>query len=157
MASINYSGRIVDLLIFQGTVLTGDKQVELGFGDGGGKIITGIGKLSQSYAILFLTERGTVQYDPELGTEFITAVKLGTIQDEADVRSEFLSAKEFIRQTLDLANDQNELPEDEQYQSSNLDSFEIDKQNSLLKLFITVTSVAGASREVFLPIPLAIQ
>ena len=156
--STNYSGRIIDLLIFQGTKPVGEALIEQALGgEDGGYVTTGIQKLVQSFAILFMTERGTIQYAPDVGTGFITAVRQGSILDEADVQAQFETAREFVQQTLDLEADENELPEDEQFDSAELLSFSLNRAESLLTLYVKINSVAGEDRTVYLPVPLAIQ
>jgi len=157
MASVNYSGRSVDLFIFQGAIPAGESRISLSFGDNGGEVITGIQKLVQTFTIMFLTERGTVKGHDDVGTEFVTAVRQGRILDEADVKSEFLVASELIQQKLDLEADANALPEDEQLLSTTLLDYTIDRGASKLTMKVRITSVAGESREVFLPVPIAIQ
>lgn len=154
--SIDYTGRSVDLLIFQGIKAAGDQKLYLGFGDAG-EVVTGIQKLLQTFTTLFLTRRGTIQYHEELGTDFVGALQQGRIRDESDVKAEFAIAVEQVRQTLALQANQNELEDDEVFDSAVLNSFNLDKAASKLTLVIQVTSLAGASRTVFLPIPVAIR
>lgn len=154
MATTNYTGKLVDLLIFRGAAAEGEKQVALTLNN---YVTTGIQKLLQSFAVLFLTERGSVTHYPDLGTDFVTAVRQGSIRDEADVQDQFLVAAEYVRQTLSLEAEQHEMPTDEQFLSAALKSFEIDRTSSTLRMYVVVTSVAGQAREIFLPVPLAIQ
>lgn len=156
--SVDYTGRTVDLSIFIGAKADGDQQLTLDF-TSGGDVITGVEKMVQTYTYLFLTEQGSVEYFPTLGTTFITAVQQGVINNENDVQNQFNLAAELIRQTMDLAADNADpaLQPDEIYDSSTLLSFNLDKLNSLLTMQIQVTSQAGSSRVVFLPVPLAIQ
>ncbi len=154
--SVDYTGRSVDLLIFQGVQASGDQKLRLGFGQAG-EVVTGVQKLAQTFTTLFLTRRGTSQYHPELGTDFVGALQQGRIRDEADVKSEFAIAVEQVRQTLALQANQNTLPDDEVFDSAVLDSFNLDKAASKLTLVIRVNSLAGSSRTVFLPIPVAIR
>jgi hypothetical protein len=146
----------VDLNIFQGIEPVGDQQVVLGFGEAG-EVVTGIAKLCQVFAKLFLTIPGTMQYHPELGTEFVSAMRIGRIQDEADVRSEFSLAAEAVRLTLNLDAETSNPPDDERLESAVLVRVNIDKAASKITLFVRVTSVAGESRVVFLPVPVAIR
>jgi hypothetical protein len=155
MPSVNYSGRFVDLLIFQNSAPVGETKITLGFGVAG-EVTTGIQKLVQSFALLFLTEQGSVLYAPTLGSEFVTAMRQGLIRDESDVESNFALAVESVRQTLDLAADEEDLPEDETFESAELQSFSLDKASSTLTLVVKVNSAAGSSRELFLPLPLAV-
>lgn len=156
MASTNYTGRSVDLFIFQGALPAGEKQISLGFGTAG-EVITGIQKLVQSFTTLFLTRLGSVKYNSLLGSSFITSIQQGSIRNESDVRTEFALAVENVRNVLAADAEINNPPNDETYESAELKSFELNKSASLLMLRVRVNSVAGESREVFLPVPLAIR
>lgn len=160
MTSVDYTGRTIDLLIFQGTAVQGDQAILLdlvGPGNNGGEVTTGIQKLVQSFTMLFLTERGSIKYHPELGTTFLTDMRFQRIHDEADVQSSFNLAVELIRTTLSLVAEQTSLPEDEQFASAVLQSFNLDSTNGKLTLFVKIESVAGDSRTIYLPVPVAIQ
>lgn len=154
MTSTDYAGRKVDLLIFQGAAPEGRQAIRLGLTN---EVTTGIQKLVQSFALLFLTKRGSIPNVPDLGTEFITAMQQGQIRDEASVKSEFALAKERVRQTLALAANEMDLPDDEIFEDAELESFVLDKASSKLSLTVRVSSVAGEARVVFLPVPLAIR
>lgn len=156
MASTNYTGRSVDLFIFQGAAPYGEKSITLGFGVAG-EVITGIQKLVQSFTTLFLTRLGSVKYNASLGSNFIASMQQGNIRNEGDVRTEFALAVEDVRSTLVADAETNNPPDDETYASAELEGFELRKTESLLLLQVRVNSVAGSSREVFLPVPLAIK
>jgi hypothetical protein len=154
MPSIDYTGRLVDLLIFQNTAPAGERQIRLGLTN---EVTTGIQKLVQSFTSLFLTKQGSIPHRLDDGTEFVTAVQLGKIRAESDVKAEFALAVERVRQTLTLAADGAELPDDETFSRAELISFNLDKAASKLFLKVRVVSVAGVGREVFLPVPVAIR
>ena len=158
MASVDYTGRAVDLFIFKGSTPAGEAEITLSWdGDEGGFVTTGIQKLVQSFLLLFITERGSVPHKENIGTGFVTSLRQGQILDEGDVNSEFIVASELVQQTLDLVADENDFPEDEQFESAELLRFVIDRASSLLRMTIRITSVAGESRTVFCPVPLAIR
>ena len=156
MTTSSYVDRSVDLLIFQGTAPEGEKLLHLGFGTGG-EVTTGIQKLVQSVLILLMTELGSVPDVPDLGTDFFTAARIGAMRDEASVQSTFMLAAEQVRQKLLFEATANGLPDDETVRSIALQSFQIDKAASKLTLYIRITSAAGTTRNVYLPIPVAIQ
>lgn len=155
MPSTNYTGRKTDLLIFQGEIGPDDNQVSLGFGDLT-KVTTGIQKLMQIFAVMFLTEKGSVPYKPKYGTDFITAVRFQRIRDESDVKANFSAAAEAVRRTLSMEANKNKPSDDERLKEAILQKFTLDKLNGKLSLFVKIVSVAGESRELFLPVPLAI-
>jgi hypothetical protein len=152
----NYSGRDIDLLIFQGTAVTGDQKIFIGFNPEGGEVTTGIQKLLQTFTILFLTEKGSVPAMLERGTNFLSAVRLNRINDESDVQAEFSLAVEAIKEIFSLDTFDDTLSDDERFDSAELRSVNIDKNGSLLTLFVKVNSLAGDSRDIFLPIPVPI-
>lgn len=154
--STNYSGRKIDLLIFQGTQPAGDQKLTLAFGDAG-EITTGIQKLAQMFTTLFLTERGSINSEPTRGTEFVTAVRRSRIRDESSLNSEFVMAAEAVRKFLALIEDEGGVPDDETFQSAVLDRFTLDEDAGQLTMFVRITSAAGSSRIVFLPIPVPIR
>lgn len=155
-SSVDYTGRLVDLNIFQGVRPVGDTQVYLGFGEAG-EVVTGIQKLCQAFAKIFLTIVGTMEYHPAMGTDFVSAVKTGRIQDEADVRGEFALAADTVRQILSLDAEKTNPPADETLAGTVLESVSVDKAASKITLSVRVTSAAGDSRVVYLPVPTAIR
>ena len=155
--STDYTGRSVDLLIFQGLKSAGEAQVGLELGDAG-EVVTGIQKLSQSFTSIFLTDVGSIPHDPTVGTSFVAAMRQGRLQDEADLKSEFSLAVENVRQQLALAIDATDPPpDDETFASATLRSFDMDRGASKITLVVVLQSAAGESREVVMPVSLAIK
>jgi len=155
-ASTNYSGRLIDLFIFQGAKPLGDQLIAPGFGPGSGKITTGIQKLVQKWAILFLTESESMEYHTDLGTRFLTLAAQGGIRDVMTVRSEFQLGAQLVQNTLDLL-ETDSMPADEKLESAVLTAVAMDKPAGKLNMTVTITSEAGTAHDVILPIPVAIQ
>lgn len=156
MASTDYTGRTVDLLIFQGVEEFGDQPLTTGWGDAG-ELCTGIQKIAQTWAILFLTDRGTIFNEPERGSSFVVAVRSGAIQVDEDVPAEFSIAATQVARTMSIdATDQN-LEDDEILDRAELLDYRVDTIISNLYLRVRIWSLAGESRTVFLPIPFSIK
>lgn len=155
MASVDYTGRTIDLLIFQGVQEFGDNKLTLGFGDAG-EICTGVQKVAQTWLSLFMTDRGTVLNKPTRGSSFIRAVRTGRIRTDDDVRAEFSLAAEQVRQSMGLDVVGLTIPDDERLDTAVLLSFTLDRPNAMLMLKIQINTVAGAGRTVILPIPVTI-
>lgn len=85
--------------IFDGIVHdTGINAVRLGFGTSGGMSVSGIQDLVQYVTAALLTEKGSDPYDPQYGTEFITAARTGAIRSDPDVALYFnLAASSVLR------------------------------------------------------------
>lgn len=156
--STDYTGRLVDLFIFQNAKVSGEALIHLGFdGENGGKVTSGIQKMAQTWAILFLTERGSVSADPELGTDFVSNLRTGIIRDEATVRSEFGLAATLVSNNMLAFENADGLPDDEILDSAVLNNFNIDRKRGLLSLYVGLTSQAGTQHDILLPIPVAIR
>ena len=151
--SVNYTGRLVDTLIFQGVDFTGKASlpVQLLFGDSE-RIISGAQKMIQRWVIAFLTKRGSVQANPNFGTEFMRNLEQGYIVTDVDVQSEFLNAVVLTAESVAVGLANQTVPTDEQLESSELLSFDL--QPGSLSLSVRITSVAGEGATVLLPLPL---
>ena len=155
-ASVDYTGRSVDLLIFQGVEVAGKQKITTGWGDAG-ELCTGVQKVAQTWLTLFLTEPGTVLNKSTRGSDFITAIRLGRIQVESDVPAEFALAAEQVRRTMDLDAATEDWPTDERLDEATLEGFTLNKEASYLYLKVRILSVAGESRIVYLPVPTVIM
>ncbi len=155
----NYTGRNVDFLIFQGTAPRGEKSIGLGLGASGGSVTTGVQKLAQLWTVFFLTEVGSIPSAPGLGTNFLFALRTGSIQDESDVQTEFSGAARDVLEQLRAREQTSDLvvPDDEKIRSAALLGFTLDKGKSTLSLRVGLLSVAGTKHDIILPVPIPIQ
>ena len=149
--STDYSGRTVDILIFQNTSSVGEKKISLGFG-GSGFLTTGIQKAVQTFTTLFLTEKGTIYSEPTRGTSFLTAVRNGRINDESTVKSEFSLAADLVIRFLSQLAKTNNTPDDEYITAATLQSFNVDSEAGNLILYVNVVSSAGTNHDIYMPI-----
>ena len=158
MASTDFTGRTVDLLIFQGVQEFGNQPITTGWGIAG-QLCTGIQKVAQSWAILFLTDRGTVLYEPTRGSGFLNAVRSGRIQVDEDIPAEFAIASAQVARTmaLDASNSDVALEDDETLDRAELLDYDLERNTSLLRLKVRLHSLAGDSREIFLPISVPVR
>lgn len=130
-----------DLGLFGGT------QVLAGFSNSSG--VTGPEKVSQRLATVLLTEKGTVPYDLDLGTEFITNLRAGNLRTELDVVMYFnqAAADAMMYMTSVLTGTE---PSSEVIESITLDHFELNLPN--LQLYINMLTKDGLSRTIVLPV-----
>lgn len=156
--STDYTGRTVDLLIFQGVKASGKQPIDLAFGlNEGGYICTGVQKVAQTWLTLFMTDRGTVLNKPNRGSSFFPAIRRGRIRNEDDVVAEFSIAAEQVRQTMDLdAAEAGDLPEDERLDEAILLDYTIDRFAGMLYLKVQIVTIAGTDRDIILPVPVTI-
>lgn len=157
--STNYSNRSVDLLIFQGVKGPGEGlgSIELGFGTG--SIVTGIAKLVQIFLIRFLTQEGSAFRNSLFGSDFMTSIREGSVYNDSIVKTVFSSAVADVKAQLsedydELADSGVDVPDDEKFSGAVLNSYSF--QADSLTMSITISSKAGSSRTVILPIDVAI-
>ena len=156
-ASTDYTGRTVDILIFQGVKETGDQLIDTSFGESG-YVCTGVQKISQSWTALFMTDIGSMLNKPTRGSGFLPAVRRGRIQVEEDIPSEFSLAAEQVRRTMGQdADDAGTLPDDERLEEATLLDYALFRDLSYLRLKVRIKSVAGDTRVIYLPIPIPIS
>lgn len=156
MGSVNYSERKSDLFFFQNAAEVGQRKITLSFGDAG-QIIAGIQKMTQTWTILFLTEEGSIPSAPTVGTRFLAVAARGGLRDNADVKQEFALASKRVKDVMDAAAVEENSPDDETLASATLTSVNLDRGQSILQLSVQLASRAGATKEILLPISLAIK
>lgn len=152
----DYTGRTVDLLIAQGADTGGGMRLlTLGFGGPtGGQVTTGIQKASQTFLVMFMTEKGTRAHDPEFGTRFLTTARQSNVNDAImqvafkDAVDDILSQQALYRET--------DTPDDEILTDIELLSFATPSTDQL-QLNVKLTTAAGTTRQVFVPVSLAIK
>lgn len=148
---LDYVGRKYDVLAFRGAKATGDVQLSQTLFDGAssGELCTGIQKLSQRFAIELLTEDGSMTFRPLRGCQFMRDVRLGRLRTELQVQTSFDFSLLDIRRNL-VNEEPTDMADDERFENAELTSIAI--LPGFLRITVTITSVAGTSRQVILPI-----
>ncbi len=156
MALQDYLDRTVDLLAFAGAKALGEQQLTMSVigGAESGEVCTGVQKLAQRWLIKFMKIMGTDPYDPNSGTEFMLRAKRGELRNQVDALVAFSEAQLDVRKQL-RAEEQTTDPDDEKYASAVVQSLAV--LPGQLKLYVRLTSVAGDSREIILPINITVR
>jgi hypothetical protein len=151
MSLQDYKTRKYDLLAFQAPRGTpgGLADMALFNADTSGRIVTGVQKLSQRWALEFLTEQGSLQFLPNRGAPFMRYVKQGRLRTQSDVLAAFAESSLTITRNLRLE-EYADMPTDEQFDSATLSSLTI--LPGYLNLRVMITSRAGDSRTIIVPI-----
>jgi hypothetical protein len=147
----DYKGRTVDFLIYDEATPTGEAQVTQEFVLPGqsGALIAGPAKLAQRFMIELLTEKGSLTYDLNRGTFFLSQLRAGLISTPSELFQLFAACELDLRNNLRLE-DSLSFPADERYASSTLLSATLIGDTASLR--IQINSVAGESREVLFPL-----
>jgi hypothetical protein len=154
----DYVGREFDLLALQGAQPVGDVllQQTLFSNEDAGEVCTGVQKLAQRWVLHFLTERASMPYNQEDGTDFMTDARRGVWQTEEDIQEAYDFASADV--TLYMLRDENNrlkttpLNDEDKFDSAELLALALLPDRSV-SLTIQINSVAGTSRRVILPIP----
>lgn len=146
-----YQGRTVDVMAFQDVVGPGkEARLTPSLVTGGGTVCTGIQKLAQRFLLELLTEQGTILHLPERGTRFLPNLRRG-IRTELDVFTAFGFAVANAARNL-RADETTADPDDERFARAELTSVALLPGH--VTLHIRLTSRAGTSRPVILPLAL---
>jgi hypothetical protein len=154
--STDYTGRQLDLELLQSIANpVGSQAVSVSTVQKPPKVVTGVEKLVQRYALLFLTVRGELVYDIMQGTDFIQAMLMGSIQDQAALQAQFAAANELVlgqlQQDDDAVTTFGQPPDDELIASVQLLDSTIDYATATVMLSIELTTRAGTSVTFVLP------
>lgn len=113
-----------------------------------GKSCDGIVKLAQRWLLEFLTEKGSIKFQPERGSNFVTRLRNGNIATESDVFLAFASAAADVGGNLRNA-EEAEDPDTERLGYARLTKVSLSSYG--LGLSILVVSAAGQSQAIDLP------
>lgn len=150
----DYTGRSVDLFVL-GPLDDGVDAVEFDWlSEDGGYVVAGIEKAVQFFLLLFLTEKGSRFGDDDFGTSFPSVIGRSNINDSS-LRSTFREAIEDILDQQSRFAAQDADP-DELIESVDLLSVETPDRDSVYAS-VRLTTRAGDSRELLVPIKLAIR
>jgi hypothetical protein len=147
-----YIGRIFDLLVLQGATRVGAAQLQHTiFGlESSGEVCTGVQKLAQRWTMKFLTIAGSMKYLPEEGTSFVQLLRDGLLRSEAEATAAYTTAAVQVRTSM-LAEETDDMDDEDRMGNAVLKSLSL--ADDWISLLVEITSLAGASREVVLPIP----
>lgn len=117
--------------------------------------ISGLQKLVQRYAILFLNGIGTTRFIQDHGTDFVGAAQRGEMSSRDLVASEFAFANLSVRDNI-LAEQEveefGEVPEDERFERATLLDYVVDVGSGYLYLKVKIVSQAGDEAQFIIPV-----
>ena len=158
---VDYAGRTVDLLLLK-TVLDVPAvnqrvQVDVSDGTDDPRIVTGIEKLVQRYALLFLNAMGSTKFRPDHGTNLIPRAAKGLIYSRSTLESAAAEANLFASRQIRLADDGDDIPDDERLVSSEITDLVFVRTAAQVKISIRLTTAAGQSYVYIIPVNMGIR
>lgn len=142
-STTTYSDRTVDLLLLQ-TVYTPvtDKEVTPAVVTTP-HIVTGIEKLVQRVALLFLTQQGSIKNSESEGSTFITNLAHGKITDDYTLQIEATAAVTSVASQIKQEDVQLKTPDDEALQDLTAVDLQLNRSTATVTVSLEIVSVAG--------------
>lgn len=149
----DYTGREFDLLAIQGAQPVGNVllQQTLFSNEDSGEVCVGVQKLAQRWMLHFLTERGSMPYNTDDGTDFMTDARRGVWHTEEDIQESYDFAAADVSLYM-LRDESAGMHSEDKFDSAELLAIALLPDRSVA-LTIQITSDAGTRRRVILPIP----
>lgn len=149
---INYSGRTVDLLLLQFIQAPVADKIVTPDVTNIPRMATGIEKMAQRFALVFLTQLGTVRHRETEGTKLLDAIGLGRVYDESTLRAEAESANRLTREQIRKEDITMDTPDDEALKSSSVIDLDLNRATATVFITISLTSEAGDTYTYITPI-----
>ena len=140
----NYSGRTADMLLLQFVPSpVADAKVVPDVSKSP-RIVSGIEKLVQRFALLFLTGAGTVRGSSE-GTNFMPILTSGRIYDLVTLRAAAATANKDVASQIRAEDDRLGTPDDEALETSEVLELSLDRSTATVSVKVKITTVSGDS------------
>ena len=154
---VDYAGRSVDLLLLK-TVLVpeGTVTVDLDVSNVP-MIVTGIEKLVQRYALIFLTGRGSCKFRDLFGTNLIPDVGSGLVYDRATLEAVAAESNYLTKDQIRAEDAALSTPDDEALKDAVVSDLEFDREHARVKISISITSLAGETYTYITPVPIGVH
>ena len=156
---VDYSGRTVDLLLLK-TILAVPAigvRVDLDVSDDP-MIVSGIEKMVQRYAILFINAMGSTMFRPYHGTEIVPGVSNGSIYDMATLEAAAAEANLSALRQMTMSDEvQEDTPDDERITDSEVTDLEFSRPKSKIMISVRLTSAAGKSYVYIIPVGVGVH
>lgn len=159
--NVDYGGRTVDLLLLK-TVLgvpSVNRNVQIDVSDVSDEpmIVTGIEKLVQRYAILFLNAIGSTKFVPGHGTNLIPMASSGRIYNYATLESAAAESNLLARSRIIKSDVDGETPDDERLVKSDVVDISFSREEARAMISIRLTTAAGQSYVYVIPVNVGIR
>ena len=157
---VDYSGRQVDVEMLQSVSKPADLvAVSLTSVQKTAKIVTGIEKLVQRYALLFLSSIGTVHFVQEQGTYILSNLLAGGIQSRGVLQGLFavnnVNVLDQLRKDDDRPDIYGDTQPDEVIASADLLDCNVDAASGIVYMQVQITSQAGDAVTFIVPVTAA--
>jgi len=149
---VAYQDRLIDMLAFQNGGVGSLELVDMVLVNAGesGWSCTGIVKLAQRFLLELLTEQGSIFYEPNRGTTFMTDLRFQRVRTTVDAEYSFALGLQQAKLQLQLE-ETDDMPDDEKFGRAELISLTLAPQDTL-KIRLNLFSLAGTGVTLVLPL-----
>lgn len=157
--STDYSGRQVDLEHFQAVQQpVGSVRLTKTLARTQPRVVAGLQKLVQRYAVLLLSQIETIYLAPEQGTDFLQRILRGGGRSRGHILQTFaFASSDVIAQLRQDDGDEalfGPVQSDEQIKQAQLLDYSVDIPTSTLSLSIYIENQLGTGTKYLLPVPI---
>ena len=157
-SKIDYAGRTVDLLLLK-TVLdvpVVNKRVGIDVSDDP-MIVSGVEKMVQRYALLFITAMGSAKFRPDHGTNMIPKVAKGLVYSMATLESAAAEANLMARRQVMAGDVGEDTPDDEKLVASDVVGLEFSRAKASVMVSVRLATAAGKSYVYIIPVGIGVH
>lgn len=160
-AKVDYAGRTVDLLMLKTVlnvpVLKERVGIDVSNVDGVPMIVSGVEKMVQRFALVFINAMGSARFRPDYGTNLVPQVSKGLVYNMATLEVEAAEANMLARTQVMAADDGEDTPDDERLVASEVVNLEFSRADARIKVSITLTTAAGNSYTYIIPVAVGVH
>ena len=155
---VDYAGRTVDLLMLK-TVLAvpvTNKRVKIDVA-GDPMIVTGVEKMVQRYAVLFINAVGSTKFRPDHGSDLVPQVSAGLVYNMATLETAAAGANLVAFRNMSIADADEDTPDDERLVESDIIDLEYSRESSKVMISVKLTTAAGKSYVYIIPVGVGVH
>lgn len=158
---MDYSGRTVDLLLLK-TVLSVpvvNQRVSIDVSDVAGTpmIVSGVEKMVQRFALVFINALGSTKFRPGYGTSIVPNVAKGLVYNSASLEAEAAEANLMARTYVMQGDEEEETPDDERLVASEVVDIDFSREKSKAMISIRLETAAGSSYTYIIPVAVGVH
>lgn len=155
---VDYAGRTVDLLLLKTVeaVPVVNKRVGIDVSDDP-MVVTGVEKMVQRYAVLFVNAAGTTMFRSLHGTDLVPRVSSGKVYNLATLETAAALANMDASRNMAIADASEDTPDDERLVDSEVVKVEFSRAKASVMVSVRLTTAAGKSYVYIIPVGVGVR
>lgn len=155
---IDYAGRTVDLLMLKTVLAVPVTNKRVGIDVAGEPmIVTGVEKMVQRYAVLFINAVGSTKFRPDHGSEIVPDVSAGLVYNMATLETAAAGANLVAFRNMAIADVAEDTPDDERLVESDIIDLEYSRESQKVMVSVKLTTAAGQSYVYIIPVGVGVH